>query len=157
MSGWRAMAPADLDAVTAISDAVHGRYTEPRGVYAERLALYPQGCRVLDVDGAVEGYCISHPWHRRSPPALGQAIGAIPEDADTYWLHDLALVAQARGSGAGAAALAEALALARAGGFSDVSLIAVNGADRFWSRHGFAGVEGPEGYGAGSQAMRRTL
>jgi hypothetical protein len=37
--GWRAMEEADMAAVTAVSDAVHGDYTEPLAVYAER-----QGC-----------------------------------------------------------------------------------------------------------------
>ena len=116
MHSWRPMRAEDLAAVTAISDAVHGRFTEPMAIYAERLALYPAGCRVLAGD-AVAGYLISHPWYRDSPPKLGAMLGTIPADADAYYLHDLALLPAARGSGGGKAALDWARALARALGF----------------------------------------
>ena len=134
------MREGDLAAVSAISDAVHGRFTEPVAVYAERLALYPEGCRVLEQDGAVIGYLISHPWHRDAPPKLGAMLGAIPADADSYYLHDIALLPAARGSGAGRAALDFIRAEARALGFSDIALMAVGGADRYWTKQGFAYV-----------------
>lgn len=144
----------DLAAVAAISDAVHGRYTEPVAVYAERLALYPEGCRVLIQDDAT-GYLVSHPWHRDSPPALGAMLHALPADADSYYLHDLALLPSARGSGAGRAALDLVIAQARTLGLPDITLTAVGGADRFWARHGFA-LAGP-GYDAECHLMRRAL
>jgi len=155
MAGWRPMHADDLAAVSAISDAVHGRYTEPVAVYAERLALYPEGCRVLVRDGDVAGYLVSHPWHRDTPPALGAMLHALPADADSYYLHDLALLPKARGTGAGRAALDIVVAHARALGFAGITLMAVGGADRFWARHGFA-YAGP-GYDPDCQLMRRTL
>jgi GNAT superfamily N-acetyltransferase len=136
------MSAGDLAAVSAISDAVHGRFTEPVAVYAERLALYPAGCRVLEQDAAVVGYLISHPWYREAPPKLGALLGTIPPDADSYYLHDLALLPIARGTGAGKAALDFVKARARALGFSDIALMAVGGADLYWARQGFAYVPG---------------
>jgi GNAT superfamily N-acetyltransferase len=137
---WRPMQSGDLAVASAISDAVHRRYTEPTAVYAERLALYPAGCFVLERDGDVLGYLVSHPWHREKPPKLGALLGAIPDDADAYYLHDLALLPAARGSGAGRAALDLVKAHARALGFADIALMAVGGADRYWTRQGFAYV-----------------
>jgi ribosomal protein S18 acetylase RimI-like enzyme len=134
------MAAGDLAAVSSISDAVHGRFTEPVAVYAERLALYPAGCCVLEQDGAVAGYLISHPWHREDPPKLGALLGAIPPDADAYYLHDIALLPAARGSGAAKAALDSVRARARALGFADIALMAVGGADLYWTAQGFAYV-----------------
>lgn len=137
---WRQMAACDLAAVSSISDAVHGRYTEPIAVYAERLALYPAGCRVLEQDSALVGYLIGHPWFREHPPKLGALLGAIPPDADSYYLHDIALLPAARAAGAGKAGLDLAMVQARALGLSDIALMAVGGADRFWSSRGFAYV-----------------
>ncbi|WP_233503334.1 GNAT family N-acetyltransferase [Sphingomonas psychrotolerans] len=137
---WRQMSAGDLATVSSISDAVHGRFTEPVAIYAERLALYPAGCRVLERTGGVVGYLISHPWHRENPPKLGALLGAIPPDADSYYLHDLALLPAARGTGAGKAALDFVKAQARALGFSDIALMAVGGADRYWAAQGFAYV-----------------
>lgn len=136
------MREADLAAVSAISDAVHGRYTEPVAVYAERLALYPEGCRVLEQDDVAVGYLITHPWHREDPPKLGALLGAIPADADSYYLHDIALLPAARGSGAGRTALEFVKAQAHALGFADIALMAVGGADRYWTKQGFAYVPG---------------
>jgi hypothetical protein len=106
--GWRPMRAADLDAVVAISDAVHGAFTEPRAVYAERLDLYPEGCRVFARGGAVAGFLVTHPWHRGAVPKIGALLGALPAPADIYYLHDIALLPAARGTGAGAAATASA-------------------------------------------------
>lgn len=145
----------DLAAVSAISDAVHGRYTEPIVVYAERLALHREGCRVLMLEGEVAGYLIGHPWHRCRPPALGALLGAIPADADSYYLHDIALLPAARGSGAGRAALDLVVAEARALGLAEITLTAVAGANRFWAAHGFD-YAGP-GYDPDCNLMRRTL
>jgi GNAT superfamily N-acetyltransferase len=149
------MREADLAAVSAISDAVHGRFTEPVAVYAERLALYPSGCRVLERDGEVAGYVIAHPWHRDVPPKLGAMLGGIPADADAYYLHDIALLPDARGSGVGKAALDFARAQARALGLSDIALMAVGGADRFWAARGFAYVprDVDPSYGADAYLM----
>ncbi|WP_240700171.1 GNAT family N-acetyltransferase [Sphingomonas gei] len=138
------MREADLASVSAISDAVHGRFTEPVAVYAERLALYPSGCRVLEHDDAVAGYLIAHPWHRDVPPKLGAMLGAIPPDADAYYLHDIALLPAARGTGAGNEALDLVTAQARALGLSDIALMAVGGADRYWAAQGFAYAPGDE-------------
>lgn len=160
MSGdWRAMRAGDLPAVVAIADAVHGEFTEPLAVYAERLALYPDGCRVFEVDGAVVGLLVTHPWHDGAVPKIGALLGALPAEADIYYFHDIALLPAARGTGAGAAAAAFVLAQAKAAGCREIRLVAVNGADSYWAAQGFdyaaPGGEGP--YGAGSSLMWRAL
>lgn len=137
---WRAMQPSDMDEVSALSDAVHGIYTEPRAVYAERRDLYPAGCFVLADDGPIAGYLIAHPWRQKAPPPLGGMIGAIPDDADSIYLHDLALLPSARGTGAGGTATRMVLDLARQAGLGDVTLLAVGGADVFWASRGFSPV-----------------
>ncbi|NEW95116.1 GNAT family N-acetyltransferase, partial [Rhodopseudomonas sp. BR0M22] len=43
---WRGMTPADLPAVDAIAAVVHAAYPEDAAVFAERLALHPDGCLV---------------------------------------------------------------------------------------------------------------
>ena len=140
--GWRAMASADLMAVSAISDAVHGHYTEPMAIYAERLTLYAEGCFLFEREGMPCGYLITHPWRHEGPPPLGALIGAIPVEADSYYLHDLALLPAARGTGAGGEGVRLAMEQAGKAGFRDVYLLAVNGADSFWTLQGFTIVPG---------------
>ncbi|MET0249259.1 MAG: GNAT family N-acetyltransferase [Sphingobium sp.] len=159
--GWRAMKEADLGHVGALSDAVHGRYTEPVETYAERLRLYPAGCFLFEQEGVISGYLISHPWRRMQPPALGGLLGAIPLDADSYYLHDLALLPIARGTGAGASGAGLALDQARQAGFAETCLVAVGGAESFWASRGFEVVPDAavaaklhESYGPGVFYMR---
>jgi len=158
MAAWRAMRAHDLPAVTAISAAVHGAYAEPQAVYAERLSLYPAGCFVWGYGARVEGLLVTHPWRGSTPPALGAMLGSLPAQPDRYYLHDIALAETARGSGAGRAALDRVDALTRDAGLAWVTLVAVNGADRYWAANGFSHVPGDDaGYGAGSFAMRRRV
>ena len=156
---WRTMDESDLDAVVTISDAVHGTYTEDKGVYAERLALYPEGCFVFERYGRIAGYLISHPWHAGEAPAFNAPLGSLPDAASCYYLHDLALTPDARGTGAGRRGLALIAELARAKGFRELWLTAVNGADSYWSSRGFEPVEAQDsaGYGADSLRMRMAL
>lgn len=157
MSDWRPMAAPDIPAVTDISDAVHGDYTEHAAVYFERLQFYPAGCWLLERDGQAIGYLLSHPWTGTQPPALNHLIQTLPEPADHYYLHDLALLPGARGSGAAQAAIGIVRDQARQAGFTRIALTAVNGADAFWVRNGFTIVAGGEPYGGGSVAMEQLL
>lgn len=134
---WRPMTSVDLQHVLAIAGAVHPSYPEDSAVFAERLRLYPAGCLICQSAGRVVGYGLSHPWRAGAPPALNALLGALPAPASTYYIHDIALLPEARGDGAGAAVVARLLAQARAAGFATVSLVAVSGTAGFWRRFGF--------------------
>jgi Acetyltransferases len=130
------MAPADLPAVLRVAAEVHPGYPERDEVFAERLALHPGGCLVLEGDGDPLGYCISHPW-RGEPPALDTLLGALPPRPDTWYLHDVALLPAARGLGAPAALLACLRERAAAAGLLALALTAVNDSAPYWRRQGF--------------------
>ncbi|MCG6207054.1 GNAT family N-acetyltransferase [Rhodopseudomonas sp. HC1] len=163
---WRAMSAADLDAVNAVAAAVHVDYPEDAAVFAERLALHPQGCYVLsdiaDGDAEIAGYLISHPWNLRQPPALNALLGALPSPASTYYIHDIALLPVARGSGAAAAILAPLMRHA-ATIADNISLVAVGGTVQFWSKQGLARIADPaldaklRSYDAEACYMMRSL
>jgi GNAT superfamily N-acetyltransferase len=161
-ANWRAMTPADLPAVNAIAAAVHVAYPEDAAVFAERLALHPDGCFVLDAADGPGGYLISHPWHLGQPPALNALLGSIPVPASTYYLHDIALPTQARGGGAASAVLAELMRHA-ASLADNISLVAVSGTVQFWRRQGFVRVADPaldaklNSYDAEACYMQRKL
>lgn len=141
---WRALTTLDLPAVEAIAAKVHPNFPEDAAVFAERLRLYPEGTRLLELDGQPSGYILSHPWRFRQLPELNALLGALPADADTYYLHDLALLPAARGTGAAAMIVGDILRHARAAGFANMSLVAVNGSLPFWHKHGFRPVAAPE-------------
>jgi ribosomal protein S18 acetylase RimI-like enzyme len=143
MNKWRAMTNVDLLHVLHIAAQVHTAYPEDEAVFAERLRLYPAGCRVLEVEGRVAGYVISHPWRLYEPPALNSLLGSLPESPDTYYLHDLVLLPEARGTGAGSAIVETLADHAHTEAFATLSLVAVHDSVEFWRRHGFAVVSRP--------------
>lgn len=141
---WRAMTTLDLPAVETIAATVHPAFPEDAAVFAERLRLYPDGARLFEHGGQPAGYLLSHPWRYGQVPALNSALGQIPAAADTYYLHDLALLNAARGTGAAAMIVGDILRHARQQGFATVSLVAVNGSLPFWYKHGFRAVTVPD-------------
>jgi GNAT superfamily N-acetyltransferase len=131
------MTPADLPAMFAIADVVHPNYPEDPEVFAERLALYPDGCLVLMREGRAVGYIVSHPWTYAQPPALNSLLGALPVSPTTYYIHDIALLPKVRGTGGANAVVTRLIAQAGILGVGNISLVAVNDSVAFWTRHGF--------------------
>ena len=154
----------DLASVDVIAARVHPSYPEDQAVFAERLRLHAAGCRVLMTGaGEIAGYVISHPWHLGEPPALNVLLGGLPEAAATYYIHDLALLPDARGSGAASWIVAQLVRHARDLNLPSLALVAVNGSTPFWTKQGFA-VTAAESrdsklasYGADAHLMRRLL
>ena len=160
---WRTMTSFDMGAVDAIAAQVHPGFFEAPEVLAERQQLYRNGCYLLEIAEKPAGYVLSHPWRAGSLPALNATLGAIPADADSYYLHDLALLPVTRRIGA-ASHIVEALtkhAIARE--FATMHLVAVNGSQGFWERHGFAVEDVPAladtlaGYEATARYMVKKL
>lgn len=154
------MLPTDVAAAHALSDIVHPGYPEDRAVFEERLHLYPAGCYVLASGDALKGYALSHPYVKDSAPALNTLLGALPESCDAYYIHDIAILPEARSGNAGKAIVMFVKAHARVAGFDTICLVAVNNSAPFWERHGFVAreVDGMRGklgsYGAGAVYMK---
>jgi GNAT superfamily N-acetyltransferase len=155
------MAPADLALVEPLGNAIHQDHPERPEIFAERLALCPEGCHVLvSPSGELGGYVISHPWTLGSPPPLDTLLGALPARPDTWYIHDLALHPRVRGSGAASVIVAHLVTLAAASALPVLSLIAVGRSPAFWTRQGFApaalGAGKIESYGPGAAFMVRS-
>jgi GNAT superfamily N-acetyltransferase len=135
-SAWRPMRPEDIPAVFALSCRVHADYPEREAVLAEKLALFAAGCFVLDIGGRVCGYCFSHPWND-APPRLDAYLSTLPAKPSRYFIHDMTLAPDARGRGHTATLMPVLAGLARDCGVPHMMLVAVNGAEGFWTKFGF--------------------
>jgi ribosomal protein S18 acetylase RimI-like enzyme len=160
---WRAMTGYDLPAVQAIADTVHADFYEAPDVLAGRLQLYRNGCYLLEIGDRPAGYVLSHPWRQGDLPALNTRLGGLPENADTYYIHDIALMPVARRIGAASRIVRALVKHAEAERYPSMSLVAVHESAPFWQRHGFAASDVPELYGkllsydAGARYMVRRL
>jgi GNAT superfamily N-acetyltransferase len=138
---WRPMRPDDIPAVYALSRRVHTDYPEREAVLAEKLALFPVGCFVLEAGagngGHIVGYAFSHPWGKDSVPSLDTFLTALPDRPTTYFIHDVTLDDSMRGQGHAAKIVPVLVDAARARGLTRMMLVAVNGAEGFWVRFGF--------------------
>ncbi|MCW2237236.1 GNAT family N-acetyltransferase [Azospirillum canadense] len=168
MTGWRAMEPADLDRVMAIAEVVHPDYPEERAVFAERLALFPDGCLMALADGGANGapvgYAVMHPGRLGAPPPLDSPLGGLPEGADCLYLHDVALLPSARGLGLGVSMMERMEGIAAGRGFGWLALTSTPKARAFWDRNGFVAYDGGPAlaaklasYGGGMAYMTRRV
>lgn len=140
---WRPATENDLAAIVAIADRIHVAYPEDEAAIAERLRLYPAGCALLEIGGEPMAYTLTHPWRYAEPPALNVMLGALPAHPTTYYIHDVALLPEARGTGAASAIVEAIFAEAATMGCPNLSLVAVNRSVPFWRRQGFEVVDQP--------------
>lgn len=139
---WREMEKSDLADVSRIAMLCHPDFPEGAAVLAEKLRLSPESCFILENDRKeVIGYLIAHPWVKDSAPALDTLLKRIPADADVVYLHDIALLPEARGDGNAARGIALLSEWAVTAGFHTMALIAVNDSASFWDSQGFETVE----------------
>ncbi|MGQ9368966.1 GNAT family N-acetyltransferase [Azospirillum sp. A39] len=132
------MVESDLAAVLSVAGEVHRDYPERPEIFAERLRLFPAGCRIAaDTAGAVLGYAVLHPGVLGRPPALDAPLGRLPDSADCLYLHDVALLASARGLGLGEAVVAYARRLAGERRLAWLALTSTPAAAGYWRRAGF--------------------
>lgn len=159
----RPMSLLDLDRVDVLADVIHPDHPESRDVFTERQRLYPQGCHVLEVEGCVMGYALTHPWRWGEPPPLNSRLGEIPHRASTFYIHDVAILPEARGNGHASQIIEHAAEHARGASLGNLSLVAVNRSQLVWERLGFraTAVPGLDGkllsYGSDAVLMVRDL
>lgn len=151
----RPMQAADIPVVAKISAKALPDYPEGEFVFAERLRLFPQGCFVVE-GSEILGYAISYPWVHGAPPRLNTALGALPAQPTTYYIHDIALRPAAHGRGLARTLIEKVVATAKAEGFRHLSLVSVNGSAAFWTSQGFTPTLTPSGY-AGGVTMERDI
>lgn len=160
---WRPALPGDAAEIARLSTAHLGLYAEGAEVFDERIRLTPDGCYVLKAKHDIVGYFFSHPWTRFAPPALHQMLGALPANADCWYVHDVAVDRSARGTGVVPEIFDRVAHVARTRGFSLVTLVAVSGAARYWRTLGFEDATTDalrlklKDYGADAVYMERAL
>ena len=136
MPAWRAATTDDVPAIDRIAHSIHATY-ERIDVIAEKIALFPDGCRMLVGDGAVCGYALAHPWRLADVPPLDSFLGVLPDDANCVFIHDVAILPPARRHGAMRRFVAHTSELAGRNEIARLALVSVYGTYPVWARCGF--------------------
>jgi ribosomal protein S18 acetylase RimI-like enzyme len=156
---WRPLAKDDLPALAEIAALVHPDFPEDDAIFAERLALAPGWCFALVEEKRLYGYVLSHPW-AGPPPKLNTLLGTLPDPATFGYIHDLALLSEARGGGHGTTIVNRLISQAKSCNRGMMALVAVSGSAPFWQRLGFQAVTPPaplSSYGPDARYMLRDL
>jgi GNAT superfamily N-acetyltransferase len=162
---WRPMMAADLAAIDYLSARIHPDFPERPEILAEKFRLFPRGCFVLDAaEQRPHGYCLSHPWMFGPPPALDTLLHALPQAANAYFIHDLAIDSVLRRRNLATALVPRLFETARTNAIGRTMLVAVSGSELFWTRMGFHRTDDAAlqlatraKYGAGAVHMVREL
>lgn len=160
---WRPAHASDLPAISAIATRIHPDLPERPEVFAEKMRLYPAGCRVLVADDDIVGYGLSHPWKQQRIPTLDGFLERLPDDADCLYVHDVAVLPDRRG-GAARTYVATIEDLARSTGIATLALVSVYATRPLWERFGFRPVTANaelraklESYGESATYMLRDI
>ena len=100
-------------------------------------------CLVAEVQGAVVGYILAHPWIRGKIPPLNEIYSNLPTNCDSLFIHDLALSPSFRGTGLGDELVQAVFEAGAELGLTHFSLISVQGSEGFWKRFGFKNSSPP--------------
>lgn len=134
----RPIAPADWPAVDPIQRAAFDpSVIEDLHVFKSFASVSPSTCLLALCDDIPAGYLLAHPWIPDDLPAMNTAITAIPRGATSLFIHDLAILPARRGHGLARLLVQAALVAGKKLGLATASLIAVQGSQPFWERHGF--------------------
>jgi ribosomal protein S18 acetylase RimI-like enzyme len=134
----REMKPQDLPQVLAVQAACYPpSLCEGAAAYASRLGLGPATCLVASGGQGLCGYLLSHPWISGAPPALDAVLAPRAGPADCWYIQDLAVAPARRGEGLAQSLYAAGLEAALAQRLRRSELVAVQGAEAFWSSFGY--------------------
>lgn len=152
----RPLRRADLPALLQLQAACYGAgLIEGPEVYARRLARADGlSLAATDAQGGLLAYLAAYASVPGQVTPL-QGDFESPPQADTLYLHDLAVHPDHGGRGLAASVLNAAWQAARQRGLRQAALVSVQGTRRFWERQGFAVAHtlAPELAAYGPQAL----
>ena len=143
------IAPNEIASVLEIQRDCYGEgYIESGSTFTQMIAVYPQGCLGVSVDGVLAGYVFFHPFHENRVKPLDFSL-ALDGTEDCMYLHDLAVHQRYRGVGLTRALIESFDRETSCASFDVQCLTAVQGSRKFWRNHGFEVVRKIESYGEG--------
>jgi len=157
---------ADLGDVMRLQKAVYAQqFGEEQESFSSKIAASPETCFIIRDGVDLSAYLITLPCTIDTLPILNAASFAVPENADIFYIHDLAVSPNAAGKGYGTTLVKHALGVASELGLNTACLVAVQNSSGFWAKFGFNAAESLESairnklalYGEGAVFMTRQL
>ena len=132
-------------------------YLEDSRMFEQMIAVYPQGCLGVKVDGVLAAYAFFHPYREDAVKPLDDSL-TLDGGEDCMYLHDFAVHPRFRGMGFTRMLMERVDHETWNEGFDVQCLVAVQDSKGFWMNYGFEPVRQVEGYGGGpAHYMKRSL
>lgn len=156
MAEFRRLTIADVPAVHALEvEAYEPALHESPAAFERLIAIFPDGAiGAFDPHGLC-AFIFGVPLLRGMTLDLGSPLAAIPADADTFYVHDIAVARRCRGQRIGFELATRLLDIARARGFTRAELVSVQGSAPFWERFGFRAIRRFE-YAPGAESVQMS-
>ena len=160
--GMRALRTDDLPQVLALQASVYpSSLLESGQVLASKISFVPAGWTSLAAcDGdTLCAYALGYPWRSNLQPSWNRPL-ALQQDCDVLYLHDVAVSRAYAGRGIANALVSQLMRQGQQFGLSRAILIAVEGAQRYWSRLGFVAIPAASidpAFGDDAVLMQREL
>lgn len=156
----------DLEAVLSVQSACYDAFFhESAAAFRAKVLASPDTHWLCRREGMPLGYLVTLPVAEGKLPALDSDSVAMADRPEWLYVHDLAVLPQARALGLGKRFMAEAERLARDKGLRGLALVAVQGAEAYWAKAGFTVKTGvsPElalklaSFGGGAAYMEKAF
>lgn len=137
----RLMREQDIAAVFEVqTQAYVSAMVEAEGIFRARLVTAPATCWVAeDAEVGVCAYLMAYPSSSGKISSLGSDFDPA-RDADSLYLHDLAVGTAMHGRGVGVRLVEHAQAYALSAGWTTMHLVSVQSTKAFWQKQGFVEV-----------------
>ena len=136
-SDWQPLMMHNIENVNKIADLIHTTVPERPEVFAEKIKLFPAGCRGLIFNNRLVGYGIAHLWNLYSIPALNDFLKQLPKNPTCIYIHDVVILPVMRGHKAADRYIDYIKQLAIKMSINSLALVSLYGTDSFWNRFGF--------------------
>lgn len=128
---------ADMPAIHAIQEESYpASMQEKQEVILRRLQQAPTTCWIAEVGARACAYLFAYPSRLGAVTPLDGGFARVA-DADTLYLHDLAVSQRMAGKGMGKALFNLAMEFAAAQGFPYSALVSVQDSSPYWMRLGY--------------------
>lgn len=120
-------------------DCYSAELVESEEVMAHRIRTFEQTCWGYFIEQQMAGYLLAYPSVLSRITPLAAAF-PMYQNVNCLYLHDMAISGAYRGQSLAPKLLAHAKKEAKTMGLQALALVAVQGAEGYWAKHGFVKV-----------------
>lgn len=143
--GARPLAARDMKAIMRVQEACyHPSLIEPAEALLSKMLLFPLGAWGCFSGEELVAYIVCIPAEGGDVVALGRPTVSLPRCPDRLHIHDLAVLPAHRGRYIASDLVRKAHDIASWFGHRRISLVSVQGTERYWSGHGFEPIRAME-------------